>query len=57
MENEKRPENSLEMLREVTDILYDCTKELSAIPKKSPYTYEQIRKNCETLMQLYQEFR
>ena len=57
MANENRPENTLDMLREVTDILYDCTKELSAFPQKTPDAYEQIRKNCETLVQLYQEFR
>lgn len=57
MANENRPENTLDMLREVTDILYDCTKELSALPRKTPDAYEQIRKNCETLVHLYQEFR
>ena len=57
MENKKRPETSLEMLREVTDILYDCTKELSTMADKSFFVHDQIRKNCETLMQLYQEFR
>lgn len=57
MENKNRPENSLEMLREVTDILYDCTKELSAMTSKSLDVHDQIRKNCEILVQLYQEFR
>lgn len=56
MENKKRPEKMIDMIREVTAMLYDSTKELAAMPSKTADVHEQIRKNGETLVRLYHEF-
>lgn len=41
-----------EAIEEMTIILHECTKELAGKEDKDLATYEQIRKNCETVVAL-----
>lgn len=55
MEN-NYPASDAEMIHEMTRVLYETTVALEKIPNKQLAVYEQIRKNAETLLRMYQEF-